>query len=134
MKKHEDRMMKKHEDRMKKCEDKIEKLKVEIRELENQLETKIINWHNYTNEVQDEYDFYEDRIEELERIILEREEEILDKIKYIYALEEIVKPKIKYQMLQDSLEWQNRVRTYFGDEEMMGFYDWMKEKYGEGDE
>ena len=28
-------------------------------------------------------------------------------------------------------EWENRIRTYFGDEEMMDFYDWMKEKYGE---
>lgn len=28
-------------------------------------------------------------------------------------------------------EWDNRIRTYFGDEEMMAFYDWMKEKYGE---
>ena len=28
-------------------------------------------------------------------------------------------------------EWENRIRTYFGDEEMMDFYDWIKEKYGE---
>lgn len=30
-------------------------------------------------------------------------------------------------------EWENRIRTYFGDEEMMGFYDWMREKYGDED-
>ena len=28
-------------------------------------------------------------------------------------------------------EWENRIHTYFGDEEMMDFYDWIKEKYGE---
>ena len=31
-------------------------------------------------------------------------------------------------------EWENRIRTYFGDEEMMDFYDWMKEKYGDEEE
>ena len=31
-------------------------------------------------------------------------------------------------------EWENRIRTYFGDEEMMDFYDWMKEKYGDDEE
>jgi len=31
-------------------------------------------------------------------------------------------------------EWENRIRTYFGDEEMMDFYDWMKKKYGDDEE
>ena len=31
-------------------------------------------------------------------------------------------------------EWENRIRTYFGDEEMMDFYDWMREKYGDEQE
>ena len=28
-------------------------------------------------------------------------------------------------------EWEKRIRTYFGDEEMMDFYDWMKENMEE---
>ena len=31
-------------------------------------------------------------------------------------------------------EWENRIRTYFGDKEMMDFYDWMREKYGDEQE
>tara|TARA_R100000329_G_scaffold124162_1_gene102677 strand:- start:497 stop:847 length:351 start_codon:yes stop_codon:yes gene_type:complete len=46
-------------------------------------------------------------------------------------------PKIVRELQEEVkrlIEWENRIRTYFGDEEMMDFYDWMREKYGDEQE